>query len=249
MPYTVTALETFCEIPTEFESVAMLADVFEALTRLVEEVVIRFDLPGVTLIAFFENLFPPTPSELLYPLAGKLAYDGKLAAWGIVIAGVIGSLAGSLIYYSLGYWLGEARVRTGIARFGHFALWRFNVNLVAVEDYDRALALFQQYGGVIVLAARIMPLVHGIVSIPAGVTRMKLAPFLLYTTIGSALWIAPLTFLGYFLGSQWERVLHWMDVYENIWYLVMALAVVYWLYRRFRAHRRRSVPENVTAGD
>lgn len=224
---------------------ALITDIFESLTTWVENIIHTFGLPGVTLIALLENLFPPTPSEFLYPLAGKLVADGNLTAPGVIAAGIVGSLAGSLTYYAVGYWLGEVRVREAIDRFGEVHLWRFRFLIASVEDYDRAVALFQRWGGAIVLVARIMPFVHSIVSIPAGVTRMKLFPFIVYTAIGSALWIAPLTLFGLWLGNNWEQVLYWMDVYEYGWYVVMALGVAYLIYRRIQsgAHHNTHIVE------
>lgn len=213
----------------------MLTDLFEALTGWVENIIHTLGLPGVGLIALLENLFPPTPSEFLYPLAGKLVADGSLSVVGVITAGVLGSLAGSLIYYSLGYWLGEARTREAIVRFGRFKILRFQVILVSTTDYDRAVALFHRWGGMIVLVARIMPFVHSIVSIPAGVTRMSLAAFVMYTAVGSAMWIAPLTLLGWWLGNNWEQVLYWMDVYEYGWYIVIGLVIVYLIVRRIQS--------------
>lgn len=212
----------------------MLADFFDTLAGGVEQIIEAFGLPGVTLIALLENLFPPTPSELLYPLAGKLAYDGELTAWGVIVAGVIGSLAGSLIYYGAGYWLGAERARAAIVRFGQPKIGRFQFTLVAIDDYDQAVALFQHRGGSIVLIARLMPLVHSVVSIPAGVTRMRLLPFIAYTALGSLLWIAPLTLIGMVLGNNWERLLYWMDVYEYAWYVLMGLGIAYMIVRRLR---------------
>jgi membrane protein DedA with SNARE-associated domain len=216
----------------------VLAHIFETLAAWLEQLVHVMGLPGITLIALLENLFPPTPSEFLYPLAGKLAYDGKLWTGGIIIAGVIGSVTGSLIYYSLGYRLGEARTRRAIVRFGSFRLLGLHVQIVNAEEYDQAVALFQRRGGIIVLVARLVPLVHAVVSIPAGVTRMSLVPFVIYTAIGSALWIAPLTLLGLWLGSNWERILYWMDIYQNIWYALMGLAAAVMIIRKLRARRR-----------
>ena len=153
------------------------------------------------------------------------------------MAGIVGSLAGSLIYYAVGRRLGPDRARQAVARFGTLKIHRFSVQFMAVEDYDRAVQLFQRRGGVIVLVARLMPLVHSVVSIPAGVTQMPLVPFMAYTGLGSALWIAPLTLFGVWLGNNWEDILYWMDIYEYVWYAIIAVAIGFWAVRRVRNAR------------
>ncbi len=215
----------------------MLADLVEAFATWAEHSVEILGIPSIVLLAFFENLFPPTPSEFLYPLAGKLAFDGALTVWGVVAAGVTGSLIGSLTYYTLGYRLGGERARAAIARYGRIKVGRYGVQIVSVEEYDAAVALFARRGGLIVVVARLIPLVHSVISIPAGATRMRLGPFIVYTVIGSALWIAPLTILGWWMGSQWERILYWLDVYSYVWYAVMALTLLWVVARRVRRAR------------
>jgi membrane protein DedA with SNARE-associated domain len=216
----------------------MLADFVDTLATWVQQIVTGLGAPGITLVALFENLFPPTPSEFLYPLAGKMAFDGAVTLPLVILAGVIGSLMGSAVYYTLGYQLGADRAREAIARYGTLHLWRFHITLFTVEAYDKALALFEKHGGKIVFFARIMPLVHGVVSIPAGVTRMKPLPFVIYTALGSAAWIAPLATLGYWLGSQWEQVLAIMDAYETLCYGLFAAFIVYLVVRRVQKQRR-----------
>ncbi|MBN1565997.1 MAG: VTT domain-containing protein, partial [Anaerolineae bacterium] len=114
---------------------------------------------------------------------------------------------------------------------------RFQFTLVSIEEYDLAVDLFQRRGGRIVLIARLMPLVHSVVSIPAGVVRMNLSAFIVYTTLGSVLWIAPLTLIGMWLGNNWEQLLTWMDVYEYAWYILIAAGIAYMIVRRFRSHQ------------
>lgn len=218
----------------------MLSQLVETLTQIVEQIVLSFGAPGITLVALFENLFPPTPSEALYPLAGKMAYDGKISLLEIVIAGVVGSLIGSIIYYRLGYWLGEERTRAFIGRYGAVRIFGQRFVILSVEDFDRGLSLFARYGTGIVLVARVLPLVHGIVSIPAGVVKMSLWRFLLYTCVGASLWIFPLALFGYWLGNNWQQVLTYLDVYEYIFYAVIVLAVSYYIFRRVR---RKKIPE------
>lgn len=216
----------------------MLSDFVDQLATWVQQLVTGLGAPGITLVALFENLFPPTPSEFLYPLAGKMAFDSAITLPWVVLAGVVGSLIGSAVYYTLGYQLGAERTRRMIARYGTLRIWRFHITVFTVESYDTALALFEKHGGKIVFVARIMPLVHGVVSIPAGVTRMKPLPFVIYTALGSAAWIAPLAILGYWLGSQWQQVLDLMDAYETVCYILFALVIAYYVARRIYKHRQ-----------
>lgn len=216
----------------------MLTQIVEALSGWVEHIVLFLGVPGVTVIALLENLFPPTPSEILYPLAGKMAYDGAMTIPMIVIAGLAGSLMGSLVYYSIGYRLGKDHTRTLVDHFGTLRLWKLKLKIVGVDEFDRGMELFDKHGGRIVVIARVMPLVHSVVSIPAGVSKMALAPFIVYTLIGSALWITPLVMLGYWLGSNWEQLLHWLDVYEYIWYAIIGLAILYFVVRRVRERKQ-----------
>lgn len=215
----------------------MLSDFVQSITAFIESLVTQLGAPGITLVSLFENLFPPTPSEFLYPLAGKLAFDGHITLLEIAVAGVLGSLIGSLIFYGIGYRLGAARSRNAIDRYGTLRLANFQLEIFSVESFDKAMELFERRGGIIVFVARLLPLVHGVVSIPAGVTRMNIPAFLFYTALGAAGWIVPLTLLGYWLGSNWEQVLNWIDVYQNIIYVLVALFIIYTIVRRWQARR------------
>jgi membrane protein DedA with SNARE-associated domain len=212
----------------------MLSDLVQTFATFMGQIVTTFGAPGIALVALFENLFPPTPSEFLYPLAGKLAYDGKISIVAIIFAGVLGSLLGSMLYYGFGYRLGEERARELIARHGTLRIFRLSMPVISVAEFDRGLALFERHGGGIVFVARVLPLVHGVISIPAGVVRMNLPLFLLYTALGAALWIAPLTIFGYWLGNNWQRVLNWVDVYQNIVYALFIAMIVVYIVRRVR---------------
>lgn len=213
------------------------------MTVFLGNLVATFGAPGITVVALFENLFPPTPSEYIYPLAGKMAYDGKVSLLAVVVAGTLGSLAGALIFYRLGYWLGEARAREAIARYGTLRVLGRSLKVLSAQDFDMGLSLFARYGYRIVFIARLMPFVHGVVSIPAGVVRMPLLPFMFYTALGASLWIGPLSLFGYWLGSRWTDVLGWLDVYQNVILAVIGLAIMYVVARRVY-RRRANLPES-----
>lgn len=219
----------------------MLAQFVENLSIYLDQLLLSAGIPGIALIAFMENIFPPTPSEFLYPLAGKLAYEGELNLIAVMLAGAFGSIVGAFVFYHLGYYLGNERVRAFIARYGTWNLWRWQISIFTVETYDSAMLAFEKHGAIIVMLARSMPLIHGVISIPAGVSRMNLPKFLLYSFIGVLLWIVPTVLLGYFLGSQWELMLALLDTYETLWYIVFILSILAYLVSRWR---KRTTKDN-----
>lgn len=216
----------------------MLAEFVRQLTEWVMSLISDGGVLGIFLTALLENLFPPTPSELLYPLAGKLAYDGQFHVIEVIVAGVLGTLAGSTILYYVGYRLGNADARAFLERHGTLRLGRFRWVVFSGAMYDHALGQFERYGGAVVMFGRMLPLVHGIVSVPAGVVRMNLLRFYCYTALGSAAWISVLVVLGYLLGTQWTRILRWLELYQNAVLVLMAVAVAAFFLRHWSLHRQ-----------
>ena len=145
---------------------------------------------------------------------------------------------GAFVFYHLGYFLGKERIRDFIERYGTLRIWRWQISIFTVETYDTAMDAFEKHGAKIVMIARTLPLIHGVISIPAGVSRMNLPKFMLYSFIGVLLWIIPTVLLGYFLGSQWELMLTVLDTYETVWYVVFALLIVTYLVLRW--HKRET---------
>lgn len=183
---------------------------------------------GVGLLVALENLFPPIPSEVILPVAGYVASQGQMSlAWAIVGA-TVGAVVGAIALYGLGVWFGRARLRR----------WLDRLPLMEVEDLDRAEAWFERHGGQAVLIGRCVPIVRSLVSIPAGLERMPVPTFLLYTAVGSAVWNSALVVAGYALGSQWEDVGHYSDYINYAVYVVVAVLVVRFVWTRLR--RRRS---------
>jgi membrane protein DedA with SNARE-associated domain len=216
----------------------MLAEVVQQFVDWVTSLVSNGGVIGIFVVALLENLFPPTPSEFLYPLAGKLAYDGVLTLFEIIAAGVLGTLTGATLLYFVGYRLGSARACAFFERWGTLRLGRVRWVIFNGAMYDQALAQFERYGGAVVMFGRMMPLIHGIVSVPAGVVRMNLLRFYLYTSLGSLSWIGTLSVLGYLLGTQWARILVWLDVYQNAIMVLMAVGGAAFLLRSWSLHRQ-----------
>lgn len=205
------------------------AQIVEWVTSVVESL----GYIGVAGLIALENLIPPIPSELILPLAGFLAGQGRFWLPAVVLAATIGSVVGALILYGLGVWLGEERLRGVVARVGRFLT-------LQVADVDRADRWFDRHGGKAVLIGRLVPVVRSVVSIPAGLRRMPLGRFLLYTALGSAIWNSVLIGLGWMLGERWNQVSHYSR-YLEYGVLVTLLTAVVWVVWRRRAFGGRAV--------
>lgn len=184
---------------------------------------------GIALLMFIENVFPPIPSELIMPLAGFMATKGQLALGAIIAAGTIGSILGALPLYFFGRSIGERRLKELADRHGRWFT-------VSCRDIDRAKDWFERYGVWAVFACRLVPGIRSLISIPAGLSRMKLAPFLIFSTAGAALWTTLLATAGYALGANFNKVEEYLD---PVSYLVFAGLVVFYVVRIIR-HERQS---------
>ncbi|SHN48109.1 DedA family protein [Cryptosporangium aurantiacum] len=180
--------------------------------------------PGAGVAIAAENLFPPIPSEVILPLAGFAASRGELSLASALIWTTIGSLVGALALYGLGAAFGRDRLRAVVDR----------LPLVKLADVDRAEAWFARHGAKAVFFGRMIPIFRSLISIPAGVERMPLSRFLLYTTAGSAIWNTVFVLAGYQLGEQWWRVEEYAGWFQYAVIATVALAVVWFAVRRLR---------------
>jgi membrane protein DedA with SNARE-associated domain len=190
---------------------------FEWITRLVSD----GGYLGVAGLMLLENLFPPIPSELIMPLAGFVAARGELQIALVVLAGTLGSIAGTLPWYYAGRWLGRDRLRRLAARHGRWLT-------VSPEEFDRASAWFDRHGGLAVLIGRLVPGVRTLISVPAGIAGMGLGRFLLLSAIGSLAWTAALTLAGYALEDHYAVVADYVDPASKA---VLGAVVLLYLYR------------------
>ncbi len=187
--------------------------------------------PGVGIAILLENLFPPIPSEVVLPLAGFTITQGELSFWPTYIWATVGAWVGALLLY----WVGAA---VGAERLRRIADWMW---LVEGEDVDKALRWFDKYGPASVFFGRLVPGVRSLISIPAGIDRMSVVKFSLWTLVGSGIWNAVLILLGMWLGDAWEQVGAYVDKYSTVVYVLLALLLVGvfgWLIRREVTNKR-----------
>jgi membrane protein DedA with SNARE-associated domain len=192
---------------------------------------------GVGFLIALETIIPPIPSEVVLPLAGFQARVGAFNPIIVWLAATAGGLAGALVLYGLGAWLGYERLHRLAGR-----KWFF---LASQKDVDRGCELFTRYGSWIVAAARCVPVLRSVVSLPAGITRMTLTKFCLLTTAGTAVWNAVFIWLGWTLAEEWEDVERYMGpVGIGVLVLIMAgLVVLMW-----RRRRQQEQAEDARAG-
>lgn len=172
--------------------------------------------PGVGIAILLENLFPPIPSEVVLPLAGFTVAQGSLNWLAVFIWSVVGSVVGAYVLYGIGAWLGLERLR-------RIADWMW---LVKASDVDAAMNFFNKYGKPSIFFGRLIPGVRSLISIPAGLDRMNLLVFGLWTFLGSAIWNAILIYLGYVLGANWEKATGYVDAYSKVIYVVLLLIIL-----------------------
>ncbi|MGA4506742.1 DedA family protein [Propionibacteriaceae bacterium G1746] len=186
--------------------------------------------PGVALLLFLENVFPPIPSEIILPLAGVTAGTGVNSYWVILVWTVIGSLVGAYVLYALGYFFGAARVR-----------WICDkMPLLEVEDFDKSVAWFAKHGRQGIFFGRMVPGIRSLISIPAGVYKMPLLQFTALTAAGSAIWNTLFVSFGYFLGENWHVIEPYTNVISNVVYVIIIALVVWWVTARIMRNVKRA---------
>ena len=144
---------------------------------------------GIGFLMLLENLFPPIPSEVIMPLAGFTAAQGKMNIGLAIAAGVIGTMLGAIPWYYTGLLLGEERLRSLIDRYGK---WMG----ISGEDISKSVVWFNRHGLKAVFFGRLVPGIRTLISIPAGLSKQPLIPFFLYSTFGTILWVTMLTCAG-----------------------------------------------------
>ncbi len=177
---------------------------------------------GIGLLMFLENIFPPIPSELIMPLAGYTATfaNTQIQVIPAIAFGVIGTILGAAPWYYAGSLLGQQRLQLLADRYGKWIG-------ISGKDIDKSVNWFEKYGYAAVLIGRMVPGIRTLISIPAGITKMPLIPFFIYSTIGTIGWVSLLTYAGYFLGTKWKLVEDYIDVITKViaFGLLIAIAV------------------------
>jgi membrane protein DedA with SNARE-associated domain len=215
-----------------FASAGILSGIVDAISSLIGE----YGYPAVFAAAFLEVIFPPIPSEVIFPLVGFIAQNRGLGlenTIGMATVGALGSTVGAVLIFFV-----SARVgRTAIIRYGKRVR-------ISEQEIEKAERWFERYGSIAVFTARMIPGIREIISIPAGISRMNIAKFVGYTFAGSLLWCIILTLVGYYLGEAWrnfsDQLSSAFTIITIILIVAAAIAVAgFWYSRRRRASAKQ----------
>lgn len=175
---------------------------------------------GIALLIAVENIFPPIPSEVILTFSGFMTTVTDLKIWGVVLSATIGSVLGAVVLYSVGRLMSPQRLERLLGgKLGR-------VLHLKREDVRHAGAWFARRGKFTVFFCRFIPVVRSLISIPAGMAKMRMGMFLLLTALGTLLWNVVLVYLGAFFGSSWETVVRYVDTYSMAAIAVVAASLV-----------------------
>jgi len=184
---------------------------------------------GVFLLMTAESMVLPIPSEAVMPFAGFTIAEGTLSWAGVIISATVGSIVGSLIGYAIGRFGG----RPFVTRFGKYLL-------LDARDLEITDRFFRRRGSVTILVSRFIPIVRHLISIPAGMGEMPLAPFCVFTVVGAGLWNSFLAGCGFLLKKNWASILRYSHLIDIAVVVILAALVVLYVARHLLRRRKQA---------
>jgi len=199
----------------------------EFLAHYIIKLIETTSYAGIFVLMTAESALIPIPSEVTMPFSGFLASKGNLSLAAVIIVGTIANLVGSYIAYYIGYFIEETFLLRLIKKYGKFIL-------ISEDDYQKANKWFEKYGDKIIFISRLLPGIRTVISLPAGVFRMDIKKFTLYTVLGCLIWSAFLAYVGYALGENWRALEGYFRKFEVVIVIVLIAAVLWYLEKHLK---------------
>lgn len=208
-------------------------DIINIITSLVSS----YGYLGIFIAAFAETIFPPIPSELIFPLAGFVGFKSNFTYFETFLmasSGAVGATFGAIVIYLVSFKIG----RIAVVKLGKYVF-------VSEKKIESAERWFEKYGVYAVFLGRMAPGVRELISVPAGIARMPFAKFVTFTFFGSLIWSVILVFSGYFLGNSWESLSETLSDYFTIISIIALLSIaLVILYYAYYGKRRNRIKKN-----
>jgi membrane protein DedA with SNARE-associated domain len=203
--------------------VDIISQVIAELSKFIINTISLLGYSGVVVLMALESCGFPLPSEIIMPFSGYLVLTGRFTLFGAALAGAVGCLVGSLA----AYWISIRGGRPLLERYGRYVL-------ISRHDLSLADRWFARWGDAIVFIGRLLPVIRTYISFPAGVARMRLPQFSIYTLVGSFIWTYLLAWIGLRLGENWETIRHAFRGFDVIIAILLVAGAVWWIVRHLR---------------
>ncbi len=204
--------------------------IISAVTAWLVDTIGRMGYTGIISLMFLESSFFPFPSEVVMPPAGYLAWKGEMSLTLVLLSGIAGSILGALF----NYWIAVKLGRPLLVKYGKYFF-------ISNESIEKADKFFSKHGHVSTLVGRLLPVIRQYISLPAGIARMPLSTFTIFTTIGAGAWVVVLTLAGYMLGEHQDLLKEYLHVITlSCIALAVIIAAVYMMILRHRKQSEKS---------
>jgi membrane protein DedA with SNARE-associated domain len=197
--------------------------VAEFLAKYITQFIQTTGYSSLMVLMAMESMIFPVPSEAVMPFAGFLIAKGTFTFYEVIIYSTIGSIIGSLLSYYIGAYGG----RHFINKYGKYFL-------VSHKDMDMTERFFRRYGSATIFISRFIPVIRHLISLPAGMARMNIWKFLIYTALGAGIWNSFLAFVGYKLQQNWEQIMQYTQIIDIVVIIGLIAAIIFFVYRHLK---------------
>lgn len=208
----------------------MITSILAIISKFILDLISKIEYGGIFLLMAIDSVNIPIPSEITMPFSGFLAGQGTFSFWMVVLAGAIGSVIGSLISYSIAYFVGKPLIN-------------FLKKIPIVNrDYFKVERFFNNHGQKTIFWGRLIPVVRTFISFPAGIFKVNIWKFTFLTIIGSFIWSLALSFLGYILGENWMVLQKYFHRFDYLILAIILAFIVWYIWRKLSNKGNRFLP-------
>lgn len=201
----------------------MVTSIIDILANFVVGTIDKIGYSGVFFLMLIESCGIPMPSEVIMPFSGFLVADGRMNFWAVAVIGAFGNLVGSL----LAYWIGYRGGRPLVEKYGKYIL-------ISKHDLNLADKWFNNYGNATVFFGRLLPIVRTYISFPAGIAKMDLKKFSIYTFLGALPWCVALTYAGVKMGNSWDLIRAKMHQFDLLIGILIIIFISLYIWRHIK---------------
>ena len=197
------------------------------MQEIITEVMNSWGYIGIFILILVENIFPPIPSEIILSLGGFMTTQSDMTVPLVILFATLGAVIGAFILYGIGRIVNKDVIKGWLdGKVGKVLGFK-------PQDVEKANVWFERKGNITVLFCRCIPIVRSLISIPAGMTKMRMLPFVIYTVLGTAVWNTILVIAGHLLGASWEKVANIVDKFGNVVLILLVVAAIAFLVWHF----------------